>query len=791
MFKLLARLVTHHPWLVCGAWIIAAIMLTWRAPDWDSNSHDDDIRSLPDRCASVRGYHLLEQSFPQDVFASRAIFAVERIEAPLTAADFALVDKFVEDIEHLRHEPELKIGNITSHRDGLIGTRLTSADGHCTLIQVALGTPYLALQTRATLDRIDEQLHRRLAEAGPTRPRLLTTGAAGLGRDLIKASADSLDHTTLATVILVVVVLLLVYRSPLLALVPLATIALSVWVSLRLLAMMTQIPGVQLASVSRIFTIVILYGAGTDYCLFLISRYREELAQGYPIGLALRRSIQAVGGALAASAGTVICGLSMMGFAEFAKVRSAGPAIALGLAVALIGSLTLAPTFLYLLGRAVFWPGRVPGAVAQTPPGQQAEAQGSLWERISRGVAARPAWIWGVSVLVLAPLALLGMHVTPGYRPTGELSQSVSSVQGLAVLQRHFTAGETGPVTVLLVSQTDWNSPEGRDAISHLSHGFAQLDGVAEVRSLTQPLGKPLPVPAPTLAKGFLGSFLKSVRHDVGIVLEQANQRARDYYVAKLGDEAPRYVTRLDVVLHSDPFAPASAGTLELLETWLRDELQHAHLTAGISQAECYGITVQARDLSEIAEHDRVRVNVLVLAGILLILFVLVRKPWLAVYLLVTVLFSYYATLGATVLAGWIWTGHPLFEMDWRVPFFLFTILAAVGEDYNIFLVTRILQEKKQHGIREGTRLGLARTGGTITACGLVMAGTFATLMLGGLGTLVQVGFALAFGVLLDTFVVRPFLVPAFMLLVWKEKAVPQPTPDVWQKAIRALRRAG
>jgi RND superfamily putative drug exporter len=119
-----------------------------------------------------------------------------------------------------------------------------------------------------------------------------------------------------------------------------------------------------------------------------------------------------------------------------------------------------------------------------------------------------------------------------------------------------------------------------------------------------------------------------------------------------------------------------------------------------------------------------------------------------------------------------LWTGRPLEQVDWRVPFFLFTILVAVGEDYNILLVTRALQEKQRHGAVEGMRRALARTGGTITSCGLIMAGTFATLMLAGLGTLKQIGFALAFGVLLDTFVVRPFLVPAFALFFDKRQEV-------------------
>jgi RND superfamily putative drug exporter len=215
-------------------------------------------------------------------------------------------------------------------------------------------------------------------------------------------------------------------------------------------------------------------------------------------------------------------------------------------------------------------------------------------------------------------------------------------------------------------------------------------------------------------------------------------------------------------------------------------------------RAECYGVTVNARDLAAVTESDRLRINVLVLGAIFLILLGLVRRPGLAAYLLATVLFSYLATLGATTLAAYLWHGRPLGEVDWRVPFFLFTILVAVGEDYNILLVTRALQERKRHGADGGTRRALARTGGTITSCGVIMAGTFATLMLAGLNTLVQIGFALAFGVLLDTFVVRPFLVPPLTLWLWRreqrqaEPAVPTlrlvRAPDTPR---RPLQRAG
>jgi len=825
MFKLVGRLATTHPWIVCATWLLAGVAISALAPAWDSKAQDDDIRFLPDRCPSVRGYHLLEKSFPKDISQCRAIFAVERQGDPLTDADFKLVDGLVEDLNHLRaKEPELQICQINSYRDGFVGNRLTSKDGHCTLIQMSLGTPYLALQTRTTVDRAEAELRKRLAKANGNEPTVLTTGPAGIGRDLIRASADSLEGTTLATVALVIVVLLLVYRAPLLALVPLATIGIAVWVAVKTLALMTLIPGVHLVNVSKIFAIVILYGAGTDYCLFLISRYREELAGRASIVQAIAESVGNVGGALAASAGTVICGLGMMGLAEFAKVRCAGPAIALSLAMALLASLTLTPALLAILGRKVFWlswsrplsqgetgrcrepsgtlqlsPARPAGPTRfSLSPGLPVSGSSSLWDRISRAVVMQPALIFAVTVLVLAPLAVLGLRVEPNYRPTGELAPASQSIQGIAAIQRHFTAGETGPLTVLLISPTDWNTPDGKELIAHLSRGFANLPNVAEVRSLTQPLGTPIKAPPPEITgNSLLSGLLKTVRRNIDDALEQANRAAREFYCATLppekvrpGDKetrrqipvslspglsvssprGPRFVTRLDVVFRSDPFDQASKETLNLIQIWLDHELPKSVAHLGGVEAECFGVTVGSHDLAQVTESDRARVNLLVLAGIFFILLILVRKPWLAAYLLITVLFSYYATLGATVLAGHFYSGRALDQVDWRVPFFLFTILVAVGEDYNILLITRVLQERKEHGLIEGTRRALAQTGGTITSCGLIMAGTFATLMLGGLGTLVQIGFALAFGVLLDTFIIRPFMVPAFTLLVWREK---------------------
>lgn len=757
MFTKLGQFTARRPWLICAAWLLAGLALALAAPRWDGRAVDDDIRFLPEHCDSVRGYRLLEAAFPQDVFASRAVFALER-DGPLTADDFALADAAVADLAKLRQdEPQLQIKKIYSHRDPFIGGRLISDDRRCLLIQLSLGTPYLALQTKATVDRAEAVVRARVEAAGASAPALHTTGPAGVGRDLVTASGESLDGTTLATVVLVIVILLCVYRSPLLALIPLVSIAVAVWVALNVLALCTLIPGFYLVNISQIFAVVMLYGAGTDYCLFLISRYREELAAGHAAPQALGRSLGGVGGALAASAGTVICGLGLMATAEFAKVRCGGPAIAVGLAVALLSSLTLTPALLRLLGPAAFWPVGQPAA----RPGE--EPNEGIWGPISRFVVARPRLVGGVSAAVLLPLAVLGLQVRATYRATAELSPSSSSVRGLEAIKRHFTAGEVGPVTVLLESGREWDTAEGRRVVDHVSRVFAALPNVAEVRGLTRPLGKPLDAAPEQKQEGRV--FAALVRRVQQNVTDRVGKATRAHYLATAGEG--RHVTRLDVVLHTDPFDPRGAETLELLQLYLREQLPALAAEQGEVRAETYGITVSARDLAQVTERDRQRINWLVLGGIFLILLVLVRRPGLAAYLLVTVLLSYFATLGATAVLAHVWHERPLGEVDWRVPFFLFTILVAVGEDYNILLISRAMEEREKHGGVEGTRRALAQTGGTITSCGLIMAGTFATLMLAGLTTLVQVGFALAFGVLLDTFLVRPLLVPAFTVVAW------------------------
>ena len=232
------------------------------------------------------------------------------------------------------------------------------------------------------------------------------------------------------------------------------------------------------------------------------------------------------------------------------------------------------------------------------------------------------------------------------------------------------------------------------------------------------------------------------------------------HYVSSNGDLQGR-VLRFDLVLQDDPFARNSIAQFESIRHSIETSIP-----AGL-KVFALGPTASIRDLKAVTDRDQIRIDILVLGGVFLILVVLLRRLTISLYLIVSVFFSYLVTLGMTFFVFWVLDPAGFVGLDWKVPMFLFTILIAVGEDYNIFLMTRIDEEQRQHGPVAGVIAALQKTGSIISSCGIIMAGTFCSLLAGSLVGLHQLGFALAFGVLLDTFVVRPILVPAFLVLLY------------------------
>jgi RND superfamily putative drug exporter len=277
--------------------------------------------------------------------------------------------------------------------------------------------------------------------------------------------------------------------------------------------------------------------------------------------------------------------------------------------------------------------------------------------------------------------------------------------------------------------------------------------GIADLRSVARPLG------TSEAAKDALAKL--SLPPAVAEMM--IKKRAIDYYVSHAGD-VKGHVTRLDFVLAVPPLSPQGIDCVDRITQTIEVELPE-ELRSG-SQFAPSGTAATIRDLRTVTGHDQTRVQILIPAVVLGLLLLVFRRVTLALYLIVSVLFSYLATLGCTYLVFWLLEGDAFLGLDWKVPLFLFTILVAVGEDYNIFLMTRVAEEERTRGPIQGVLHALARTGRIISTCGFIMAGTFASLFAASFLGLKELGFALVVGVLLDTLVVRPILVPTFWIMV-------------------------
>jgi RND superfamily putative drug exporter len=429
--------------------------------------------------------------------------------------------------------------------------------------------------------------------------------------------------------------------------------------------------------------------------------------------------------------------------------------------VALVAALTAAPAMLTWLGTALFRASRAP--LHEDGRNREAESREAppptgFWVGVADLVVSHPLTICAACLVALAPLAVVGARTRSHYSQLVDIDADRPSVVGAQAVRPYFDVGELSPTVALIEHPTlDFRSPRGRAAIEEIGRRMAALGGVAEVRSSTQPVGRPQgPVPSE-------GLFARLADRAVSMAAE-----AR--YVATTPRDAAdvNHITRLEIVFNTDPFSEASLQTLQDVRETLQRATAPSQPLQGANAIGLAGSTSEVSDLKRVTTGDQRRMYVLVPLAVYSILLALLRRPGLSLYLIATVVLGYLASLGLTdLLFHALHRGPGPWEgLDWTVGFFLFVILVAVGEDFNILLMARVIEEARKYGVVEGTRRAVAHTGGIISSCGLIMAGTFGSMLTGSLTSLRELGFALGVGVLLDTFLVRPVLVPAFVILI-------------------------
>ncbi|WP_433535194.1 MMPL family transporter [Micromonospora sp. CA-249363] len=520
-------------------------------------------------------------------------------------------------------------------------------------------------------------------------------GPAGLLADLIEVFSAIDGPLLLVTLVVVLIILLIVYRSPVLWIFPLLAAGMSYALAAVFVYLLADADVLKLNGQAQGILTVLVFGAGTDYALLLIARYREELHRHDRPWSAMRAAWRGAAPAIIASGGTVIVSLLCLLLSSLNSNRALGPVAAIGIAATLLVMLTFLPALLVLGGRWAFWPRR--------PRADQADprAEHGIWSRVAAFVArhARPIWLSTAVVLAVLTLGLTQLGATI-LGQSDLFTQRTDSVDGQEVIARHYPAGTGSPATVFTTEQT----------ARQVAQVAKDVPGVAAVRPLTA--GPPQENAAPKVVDG-------------RVQLEATLTDPPD------SDGAERTIRDLREAVHRVPGADAVVG----------------------------GFTAINVDTSDAAKRDQNVIIPVVLVVIAVILALLLRALLAPLLLIGTVLLSFAATLGLCALLFRHVFGFP--GVDSSFPLFAFVFLVALGIDYNIFLMSRVREESVKRGTRAGVLAGLAVTGGVITSAGIVLAATFSALAVLPLVVLVELGTAVAIGVLIDTIIVRSLLVPA------------------------------
>lgn len=753
-------------WIVIAVWVVLAAVLVPLAPSLSAVTSNESSTFLPKGAESTRVQELVSQRFPAN--GTPAILVFHR-NGGLSDADKGFVKDLGTWATSDAAPANIDRGGVVSiYTAPEAASGLVSPDkSTMTMIVNVIGDPASdAYQTSI------KDIKQRLDHA-PQGLDAYVSGPGGLLYDLIAVFTRIDLFLTLATAGLVLVLLIIIYRSPVVALVPLIAVGWVFSLASAVGALAVENFGLVVNGQARGIMTVLLFGAGTDYCLFISSRFREELERTDDKYLAMRRAMRGVGEAIASSAGTVLVACLLLLFATLRSTVALGPLLAIAIGLMLAAALTLVPAILTALGPFAFWPFKPTISKATSEEERAAEHHG-IWTRIANVVVSRPQTVLITTVVLFAIFAsgLFTYRVT--YDQLRSLPAGTPSREGFDLLRESFPAGQVAPTHICVVLPAGQRVYARLGQIEQLSKAVAGMKDVAQVQSASNPFGTKQGPGAGAVA-GAAQAVPEPVRQaiDEGKAMPSQTGAAANSGEAQaigLYAQSRSFVSRdgnvakLSVTLSANPYG--SEAIKEIPD--LREQVRSAAERAGLGDARVLvgGETAIQSDTKVANDRDSRVVLPLILLAIGVILSLLLRSLVAPLYLLATIVLSYAASLGLSTLVF-----RHVFHHDGvssAVPFYLFVFLVALGVDYNIFLMARIREETAKSEFHAGVKRAIGRTGGVITSAGIILAGTFAALMTLPLRDLTQLGFAVALGVLLDTFIVRTLMVPAIVVLLGK-----------------------
>ncbi|MGG2057547.1 MMPL family transporter [Lysinibacillus pakistanensis] len=690
-------------------WVLLVTVLSLVWPQINSIESESG-KNLPSTEMSEQAAAIIAEQFPNE--AGTPLLLVWHRENGLTTDDFGVIQKIYGELtdKPLAHQTLIPPYDQMSTQ----AIAASASENSTTIVtpvffEKGLATDVLQESLNALTKTMDEYNVQSKKDLASDALHVRYSGPVGIATDAVSLFSKADTKLLMATVLLVLVLLIIIYRSPLLAVIPLIVVGLAYGVISPTLGFFADQGWIAKDSQAVSIMTVLLFGAGTDYCLFLISKYREILFEVEDKSTAMKLAVRESGGAILMSALTVVIGLATLSLAHYGAFQRFAVPFSFGVLVMGIAALVVLPAILVLIGRVAFFP-FVPRTVdmAQRKGKKQNKPSHKTSHKIGHFVTHKPWIVIVATLLLLGGLTVFVPRIQYTFDLLSSFPEDMPSREGFTLIEENFSPGELAPIQ--LVIDTNGKDINLQQQLASISY----IDSVSDVQ--------------------------------IG--------------------EKNNHIQLYELTLNLNPYAKEALAHIPELKAEVGKMLE----TEGIKEADQHlwigGETASQYNTQQITVRDETVIMPTMIALIALLLFIYLRSLTATVYLLATVIISYFGALGA----GWLILHHVMGAeaISGAIPLYAFVFLVALGEDYNIFMISEIWKKRKTSDHLTAVEEGVVRTGSVITSAGLILAGTFAVLATLPIQVLVQFGVVTAIGVLLDTFIVRPLLVPAITTVLGK-----------------------
>lgn len=708
MFHFIAKLFSSKKGvaITLSFWFILTITLTFFAPSSQNQKSAKEGSGLPDTSLYEQAQTIMDENFSNDegtpailVFTSEKTLTEEEL-ASITAASQAITEANIEHVTEVLALYQMPPQVIQA---------FASEDGTSISLPITIAPNIETEEITKALDSIKEQVENSAADTLVYK----MTGPAAIASDSVKLFEQADVVLIIATVALILVLLIVIYRSPLLAIIPLLACGIVYLVVDRALGLAGE-AGLFLDAQTLSIMAILLFAAITDYSLFVFSRFREELKLGNDKYTSMKKAMSKVAEPIFFSGATIIVAVLMLLFASDEAYSNFAPVFAIAVFIIAIGGLTLVPALFTLFGKTAFWP-FIP------KPGDGEKENAKFWGKLGSFVTTYPRIIIIVITFIMVAFSINVANIQYSFNILKSFPEDMESREGFEILESKYSPGSLAPTTVLISSDSEIEN----ESLVALIAELEKQEGIESISPSSE-----------------------AILQDRSSILSENGEAAR-----------------LQMILDEDPYSLAAIETIQLLQENAEETLQAAGVEKQLS-LYFTGETALQADIQRANDRDTFLVVILVTVFITIMLGLLTRSIIAPLYMMGTILLSFFSALGLgmLILEGFF----DIDAMGSRIPLYTFVFLVALGVDYNIMLVSRIKEEIGHFSMKEAVERGVSFTGGVISSAGLILAATFAVLTTQPILELFIFGFVVALGVIIDTFIVRSMLVPAIIVVLGK-----------------------